>query len=242
MKIIQATLWMYGIALRRSWECVTKNWVVSCAPLAYGVALSLVTILVARLGFVGGILLAVAFQACVSSGLHLVENMVRVNRANFNDFLRGFSVYLWELLTVAFILWIPMRLAAIGLSSVPNGGIIYFGIQIALYVLLNPLPEFIYQTRTTGIGLLSASYYFIVENWVEWLLPNVILTAAGFFVLETLGSLGAFLPAALQFFIVFFGLGLCLTYFMVFRGFLFAELNGTNRRSRVYRYEARSEP
>jgi len=25
---------------------------------------------------------------------------------------------------------------------------------------------------------------------------------------------------------------------MVFRGFLFAELNGTNRRSRVYRYNA----
>lgn len=231
---------MYGNVLLRSWECGTKNWPVAFAPLAYGVALSVVMELFGRLGFVGGILLAVATQACVSSALHLVENMVRVNRANFNDFLKGFTIYLWELLTVAFILWIPMRVAAIALASVPNGGVIYFSIQIALYVLLNPLPEFIYHTRTSGIALLSASYSFIVENWIEWLLPNIVLTAAGYFVLRMLEALVVFLPGFLQFFVLFFGLGLCLTYFMVFRGFLFVELSGTNRRSRIYRYDARS--
>jgi hypothetical protein len=34
--------------------------------------------------------------------------------------------------------------------------------------------------------------------------------------------------------------GLGLTYFMTFRGFLFAELYGTTRRSRLYRYKAHS--
>jgi hypothetical protein len=47
------------------------------------------------------------------------------------------------------------------------------------------------------------------------------------------------LPGFAQFFLVTFGLGLCLTYIMVFRGFLFAELHGTTRRSRAYRYDAR---
>jgi len=48
------------------------------------------------------------------------------------------------------------------------------------------------------------------------------------------------LPAFIQLFLYSFGLGLFLTYMMTFRGFLFAELHGTTRRSRIYRYKARS--
>jgi hypothetical protein len=40
--------------------------------------------------------------------------------------------------------------------------------------------------------------------------------------------------------IVAFVFGLCLTYVMAFRGFLFAELHGTTRRSRIYRFDARA--
>jgi hypothetical protein len=133
-----------------------------------------------------------------------------------------------------------MRVASMALASVPNGGLIYFFIQIALYVLLNPVPEFIYQTHSSGIGLLSDSYNFIVENWIEWFFPNIILTLVGYFVLNFLGALALGLPGFLQLFAVVFGSGLYLTYFMVFRGFLFAELHGTTRRSRIYRYNARN--
>jgi hypothetical protein len=106
--------------------------------------------------------------------------------------------------------------------------------------LLNPVPEFIYQTRTTGLELLSASYNFIVENWLEWLLPNVVLTAAGYMLLRILQGFIWVLPPLVQWFIIAFVAGLFLTYFMTFRGFLFAELHGTTRRSRVYRYNARA--
>jgi hypothetical protein len=34
--------------------------------------------------------------------------------------------------------------------------------------------------------------------------------------------------------------GLGLAYFMTFRGFLFAQLHGTTRRSRLYRYKAQN--
>jgi hypothetical protein len=240
MELVQATLWIYANAIRRSFECVTENWIISFAPLAYGFALSLAGLVVAPLGLVGGLLLGLATQACFSSGLYLLENMVKIGKANFNDFIRGFTVYLWELLLIAFILWIPMRVAATALASVPNGALIYLLIRIALYVLLNPLPECLYQTRSSGIELLSASYNFIVENWIEWFLPNIILTVAGFFVFQTLEIFSYGLPGFVQLFVLAFGFGLCLTYFMVFRGFLFAELNGTTRRSRVYRYNARS--
>lgn len=240
MTILQATLWIYLTALQKSWHCVSKNWIVSFAPLAYGLIMSLAGLLAAPLGIVGGFILGIASQACVSSGLHLIKNMITGGKADLNDFLSGFTAYLWDLLTVAFILWIPLRLAAFALGSVPNGDLIYFMIQAALYILLNPVPEFIYQSRTSGLELLSASYNFIVENWLEWLLPNILLTAAGFFLLRYIYAVVWVLPYFVQWFVIAFGFGLFLTYFMTFRGFLFAELHGTTRRSRMYRYKARS--
>ena len=240
MTILQATLWIYVNALQKSWQCVVRNWVVSFAPLAYGFIMSLAGLLAAPLGILGGFLLGLASQACVSSGLHLIKNIIVSGKADFDDFLKGFTVYLWDLLTIAFILWIPLRLIGMALGSVPNGELIYFMIQAALYVLLNPVPEFIYQTRTSGLELVSASYSFIVENWLEWLLPNIIITVAGFFLLRLLYAAVWVLPFFVQWFVIAFGFGLFLTYFMTFRGFLFAELHGTTRRSRMYKYKARN--
>jgi hypothetical protein len=240
MQIFEVTLWMYGVAFKQAWACVRKNWVVSFAPVAYGVILAVIASLVAPLGILGGLLLSLASQACVSSGLFLVKNIVDSNKADFNDFLNGFTVYLWELVGIAFILWIPLRVLAMALAAAPNGELIYFLIKLAIYILLNPAPEFIYQTRASGLELISASYNFIVENWIEWLIPNILLFAAGYLLLEMIAPLLLGLPAFVALFFYAFIAGLGLTYFMTFRGFLFAQLHGTTRRSRLYRYKARS--
>ena len=240
MEILQVTFWMYAVALKRSWECLRRNWVVSFAAVAYGVILAVIASIVAPLGMIGGLLFSLASQACVSSGLYLVKNMVDGNKASFNDFLNGFTVYLWELLGIAFILWIPLRVLASGLATVPNGALIYFLIKLSLYILLNPVPEFIYQTRAAALELISASYNFIVENWLEWLIPNIILFAAGYFLLQLIEPLFSGLPAFVALFLYALITGLGLTYCMTFRGFLFAQLHGTTRRSRLYRYRAQS--
>jgi hypothetical protein len=219
---------------------VRKNLVVSLAPLAYSLVLSAAAMIALPLGILGGFLLGLVSQACISSGLYLVKNMIDSGKTDFNDFARGFTVYIWDLITISFILWIPMRLAGMALATVPNGLLIYFCIQIALYILLNPVPELIYQSRTSGLELLSASYNFIVENWIEWLIPNILLAIGGYALLRLFESLLFGLQAFIQLFLYSFGLGLFLTYMMTFRGFLFAELHGTTRRSRIYRYKARS--
>ena len=224
---------MYANAFWRSWECAARNWVVSFARVAYGIILAVIASLVAPLGIVGALLFSLASQACVSSGLFLIKNMVENNKADFNDFLNGFTVFLWTLLGIAFILWIPLRVLSMGLATAPNGALIYFLVKLALYILLNPVPEFIYQTRTSGLELISASYNFIVENWIEWLIPNIVLFALGYFLLELLEPLLFGLPGFVALFLYAFIAGLALTYFMIFRGFLFAQLHGTTRRSRL---------
>lgn len=238
MSTVQATLWLYATALRRSWESLLKNWVVSFAPWMYATLLTILALVVAPLGIIGGLALGLATQACISSGLYLIKNIIESRRADLKDFVNGFRVYLWELLGIAFILWIPMRVLAMALASTPNGGLIFTLIQLAIYILLNPAPELIYQTRSSGFALISDSYNFIVENWLEWLLPNIVLTIAGFLILNVLSAITAGLPSVVQIFIVAVGIGLCLSYFMIFRGFLFAELHGSTRRSRAYRYKA----
>ncbi len=230
---------MYTTALQRSWEAVRKDWVASFAPVVFGILLSVVGSLVAPLGIIGGFIYSLVSAACASSGLFLIKNFVESGKANFNDFLSGFTVYIWDVITISFILWIPMRLAATGLASVPNGALLYFLFKLALYIILNAVPELIYQSRTSGLELIGVSYHFIVENWLEWLVPNLLFAVAGYFVLDMVESLFFSLPAYLELFIYALFLGLGLAYFMTFRGFLFAELYGTTRRSRMYRYNAR---
>ncbi len=240
MKNFQVTLWIYGIALRRSLECVRKNWIVSFAPAAYGIILTVVISLVAPLGFIGGLFYSLATSACASSGLYLIKNMIDMGKTDVNDFLSGFTAYIWDVVTVAFILWIPLRLAATGLATVPNGVLLFLCIKLALYILLNAVPELIYQSRVTGFELLGASYNFVVENWIEWLVPNIVLAIVGYWLLGVFETMLFSLPLFVQLFLQAFALGLCLAYFMTFRGFLFAELHGSTPRSRLYRYNARA--
>jgi hypothetical protein len=239
METVKATLWIYRVALKRSGELLAANWGIIFAPLTYSMILSAAAALVQPLGFIGGFVMTAVTAACGSSGLFLIENVVRMGKFDFNDFFKGFSVYLWEIVGIAFILWIPMTLLRQVASSTEDGPLIVLAIQLVLYVILNPVPELIYQSRASGIALLSASYEFIVENWIEWFLPNVLITAAGYVLLGWLDVPAAYLPSFFRFFFLFSIFGLLLTFLMIFRGLLFSELADSTRRSRAYRYRAR---
>jgi hypothetical protein len=64
--------------------------------------------------------------------------------------------------------------------------------------------------------------------------------ALGYFLLELIEPLIFGLPGFVALFLYALVVGLGLTYFMTFRGFLFAQLQGTTRRSRLYRYRSQS--
>ena len=239
MEIVKATLWIYRISLTRSVELVRENWGVVFAPLAYSIILSVAGAVLVRFGIIGGLLLLLTSNACLSSGLNLIENIVKGRKAVLNDFFRGFTVYLWDIVMISFILWIPMRVASEVLYSIPEGPLILLFIQITLYIILNAVPELIYQSQASGLELLTASYTFIIENWPEWFTPNLVITVVGIILMRVLGPLVSGLPYAIQIFLMTSVLGLFLTYLMIFRGILFSELDGSNRRSRVYRYKLR---
>jgi hypothetical protein len=240
MESIKALLWIYRTAWSRSVALLGGNWAIILAPLAYSLLLSIATVLFSPFWLIGGMLVTAVAAACASSGLYLLDNILRTGRATMNDFLKGFSVYLGEILTIAFILWIPMMLLSRVAYTTPEGTFIVLAVRILLYVFLNPVPELIYQGRTSGLALLSASYEFIVANWLEWFLPNVLLTALAYLLLQWLNRGAIYLPFFLDVFFISAAFGLFLAFIMIYRGVLFTELSGTTRRSRVFRYRARS--
>ena len=239
METVKATIWIYRNTLKRSAELVRENWGVVFAPLAYSLILSAAGALLLPFGLIGGMLLLLVSDACMSSGLYLIENIVKGRKTSLDDFFRGFTVYLWEIVLISFILWLPMRLTTEVFYSVPNGPLILLFIQIAVFIILNAVPELIYQSRASGLDLIPASYNFTIENWPEWLIPNLAILVAGIALMGALGSTVSALPFYMQIFIMTSALGLFLTYLMIFRGILFSELNGSNRRARIYRYKLR---
>lgn len=238
MDIVKATLWIYQRSLKRACALAASNWILILAPLVYSVIFSVAIFFLLPLGFLGRLLLLLVGDACMSSGLHLIENILKTGKLDFHDFIRGFTVYLWEIVRISFILWIPMMVAGRVLASLPNGPLFFMFIQIAVYIFFNALPELIYQGRASGLELLGASYNFIVENWVEWFIPNILIGVGGYALLSALPSLAGVLPHSLAVFVHVWLTGLFLTYFMVYRGALFAELHGSSRRGRIYRYRA----
>ncbi|HEX9878751.1 MAG TPA: hypothetical protein VGB25_00995 [Candidatus Binatia bacterium] len=239
MELVKATLWMYGVALERSLQLLKANWGMIFAPLAYGVILLLATFIIAPLGLIGGILLALTMNACMSSGLYLVENVIRSGKTTPRDFWKGFGVYLWDIVMISFILWIPMIVASSVLNATPNGQLFMLFVQLTLYIILNAVPELMYQSHASGVELLAASYQFIVDNWAEWFVPNLLITLGGYLAMRALRPITAALPFPAVIFMLSLVYGLFLSYLLILRGLLFSELNGSNRRARVYRYKTR---
>ena len=114
----------------------------------------------------------------------------------------------------------------VGIIAIVAGGFLLRGARWASWVAL---------------GWLAFHVVVSALNSLADALPHlVLLLVVGYFLLNALSVVTLGFPGFVRLFIVNFGFGLCLTYFMLFRGFLFAELHGTTRRSRVYRYNARS--
>ncbi|HWP56836.1 MAG TPA: hypothetical protein VNL14_02995 [Candidatus Acidoferrales bacterium] len=242
MEVVKATLWIYRLALGRAGSIIRGNPAVLLAPLAYGVLLSAAGVLVLPLGLIGRMLFLLVADACMSSGLYLVENLLQRGKTDLKDFVKGWGVYIWDIIQVSFILWVPLTIASQILYTVPNGLLMLLLLRILVYTIFNVVPELIYQARLGALEVLSASYSFVIENWLEWFIPNLLIGIGVYLAFEPLLAFASLWPAALQLFVVVTIGSAFLACFMVFRGVLFSMLQGSTRRSRVYKFKVGEPP
>ena len=230
MEWLSVTLSLYGRALARAGKLALRNWPVLGTVFAYTAIMTVAGYFAVFLGIAGGFLLSIVWAACLGSFLYLVEMIVRTSRVTWEDFGRSFGTYLWDVVGVTFVLWIFWEIAMPVLQQLPQGGVIALCIEIAIFVFFNAVPELIYLGHNTLLSLLSESYRFITDNWIEWFPPNVLFAVCllALWRLPAADFVAQLLMAAATALFVYFA--------MVARGLMFLELNGSSRRGRAFRH------
>jgi hypothetical protein len=222
------TAGLYRRVFERGAELAVRGWPIAFAVLLYTVVLQLAIGFAAQLGIAGGLLMTVAFAACLSSWLALVEQMLRAGKVTITDLATSFGAYLGDLLAVGFLLFLLRFVASLVLAPFPFLEIVF---GLATLVFFNAVPELIYLARHGAADLLVASYRFIGENWVEWFPANLLLLVI------VLGT-GLLVPDGPFGLVSGFAAGLVTTYAWIVRGLLFLELTTSSRRGREFKRRA----
>jgi hypothetical protein len=229
------SLRLYWDCLRRAVKAARKSPWTLALPVVYLAILIVAGILLAPLGIIGVFLAGIIGDLCTSSFLYFVGQAVLGSPSRPSEMKRSFLVYFWPVVSFGFVIWFAARILHYALVANPNGGVIQLGIWAVAAVLLNAVPEVIYQKGDVrGIAIIAASARFIQEHWIEWFIPNLVLGAALYGVAMALARVpfGLFLVPVIG--------GALLYLAATFRGLLFHELETTSPYQRRMRYRARS--
>ncbi len=262
-ELIKVTIQLYQEALLEAIRSFTRCWIISVAVVLFAGAMIAAATVVGALGILGGLFLGVLNALVIGATLSLIEEAVkRPRRLALRDIGGSFGQYFWDVIGVGFALWLPVMVLDQGTASNPYGPFLASAVFFLLFILLNPAPEVIYQIRhDSPLDVLKESYYFIVENWIEWFLPVAVVLAplgvhfffqvttrvgrvAGLNFFELVLVPGTILSSWLTYVGLSpglsWGLAVVLTpplavFVMMFRGHLFAALHGSSRRHRVFK-------
>jgi hypothetical protein len=225
----------------------------------YAVILYAAWMLVAPMGFIGGLILSFVAAACWSSYLALISQAVMGSkiRIDWEDFKKTFGAHLWDVVSVMFAFWIIGMLTRPILAG-PNGPALAAILAIATAFFFNVVPELLYQGRSRSFALLMDSARFMLAHPVVWMLPNLVFATVALGVTgqldvghpaELLLVFGSFFSSPMSAGVLFMSLPnftwplvlAAIHYVMVFRGILFAELNAgvDNPRLRAFRAQMR---
>ncbi len=262
LEILHDLRHLYGQAFRDTGRSLKRGWVGFVAVPAYGILLVLMAPMVAPLGMIGGFILGFANAAAAGALLALVEQCVFQRRLAIGDVRDALGHYLWEVMGVGFVLWLPsLVLQQLG-AAAPMGPFVLVTFYVLAAVLLNPLPEIVYQVKGANpVEHLAESVRFVHQNWIEWFLPVAVIVAPilaafgqaigagaagvgiGFSSLLALPMLisAALTQAAglddprLELMLAIVITSVTTFAMLVFRGHLFVALRGSTRRARAFR-------
>lgn len=243
MNIFQDILETNREVLKKSAPLVLKNW-----PILFtGVVYSVIILFLFRVAFMfwilAGIIVTAVQSALISNYLYLIENIIRYGKISIEDFKRGFTVYIWKVYGIMVVIWFVnygLSLFLSPLLRIQIGFVSFWSlIQLAAFILLNCLPEVIYQKHYMVGESFSYCVEFIKENWLDWFVPNILLGVL-FAVLTGRVLTANFLIGNPLVRLSFDGVALYLagqlflSFVMIYRGLLFQLLSGSSRRKRAY--------
>jgi hypothetical protein len=258
----QATVRLYHQSLLATLHSFRQSWILIPVLLVFALGMVLVTSLIAPLGMVGGLILGAVNALIIGATLSLTEKDIRGGRRlQWQDIHQSMGQYFWDVISIGFMVWFPLMFLEMGLQTNPYQPLIATAVFFLIFVLLNPVPEVIYQSRKgSALEIVQESYEFVLENWIEWFLPVAIAIApfglSFFFQISSqAGRRGGLdfwhlitLPFSVlsqwlsllgmssnaSFIIVLILTPIATVFMLLFRGHLFAGLHRSSRRQRMF--------
>jgi len=171
MDLIRATLGTWLEAARETFRTLGRTWLALVALFASSVALGLVGMVTSRLGIAGGFLYSIAAATVAGSYLSLLGvGVLHRRRVVIADVKDSFGRHLWDVVSVLFVFWVASLV--LGLT---RSGVVLTVATFAAWIAFNPAPEAVYQGSGRSLALLGDAGRFVLDNWVEWYLPQVVL-------------------------------------------------------------------
>lgn len=237
-----------------------RGWIALIAIYAYAIAVVFISMFAAFIPvpLVAGLIRGIADAFAAGALLALVERILDKQTLRLDAIRDVLGAYFWDVISVGFVLWIPLMLVRQLAMAGGQSPAILAAITLLLAVFLNPLPEVLYQTRPgSPIECIAESARFVQQHWIEWLVP-IVLAIAPFGSALVLGppvrgGLGfeSFLRAPMLLlahaaaalglspgvyeWLILVGLPVVALALLLFRGHLFAALSGSSRRQRAFR-------
>ncbi|MGV8146170.1 MAG: hypothetical protein ACLKAK_06185 [Alkaliphilus sp.] len=235
----------------KAFKKLYKNWVLIFAGLFYSLATLVLMLSLRFFWLLAGIVLIIGTSALISNYLHLLDCIVRRNKLTMQDFKAGFTVHLrkvWGIIFVFFIVQMGLDLLVVPILGRMIGPLaLALIINFLVLILLNSLPEVIYQKDYNSWGSIKHTIDFVKENWIEWFVPNFFIIAIMYFlsrqlfagitalrIMALIKITDLFSPTMI---ITYLISQVFISYFMIYRGLLFATLSTSTRRKRLFMRE-----
>jgi hypothetical protein len=176
-----AILKLYGQVARKAAPRALRAWPVALLLWAYPWLTLIAYAQLAQLDRAGGFIASIVVALLTSSYLHFLAQAVAGTRLRWTELPRSFTVHFLSVISVLFALFIVDLVVAAATNGMPGQQRLTARLLVGLaaVVLLNPLPEALYQHQGTGwFSHLGEAMRFLFAHWPEWLIPNVLLGAA----------------------------------------------------------------
>ncbi|HLZ34464.1 MAG TPA: hypothetical protein VKP13_10635 [Nitrospira sp.] len=172
-----ATINLYRKALRKTWQSLLRGWITIVAVIGFVFLLMLAQQIAIPLGMAGGFLLGAVNALLVGATLSLIEQSISYARTlKIQDVFSSFGHYFWDVISVGFVLWLPLMALDMGTQANPDAVFLSYAVMLLIFILLNPAPEVIYQVRhDSPLDVFKSAYEFVIENWIEWFLPIAVM-------------------------------------------------------------------
>lgn len=239
MEWVQDFFYINKLAIVRSAKALVKNPVLLLLGLLYTTIQLASSVVLARIPLLGGLLMAMVMAVLLSHYFYMLhEILLGMGKCHIRMIGPAVKMYFFKVYGVMFFLYLIQFV----LGTFFSGNFTVVMIVLILgFLLLNALPETIYQKYYDAWSSIRYSVDFIKGNYIEWFLPNILFL--GLLILLNGFQLGAsifqFMPSGMMSFswqsvLFYFVQQIVFLFVMLYRGELFHVLTTTSKHRRMY--------